>query len=150
MEIQSDFKELLELLNSHEVEYIIVGAYALAFYGSPRYTGDIDIYVKPDSQNAEKIVYALNDFGFGSLNLTIEDFSQPDTVIQLGVPPHRIDLITSITGVTWDKAFENRIAGKYGDLEVFFLGRNEYIQNKKATGRKKDLADLESIGVDSD
>ena len=83
-------------------------------------------------------------------NLTIEDFSQPDTVIQLGVPPHRIDLITSITGVTWDKAFENRIAGKYGDLEVFFLGRNEYIQNKKATGRKKDLADLESIGVDSD
>ena len=150
MEIQQDFKELLELLNRHNVEYIIVGAYALAHYGAPRYTGDIDIYVKPSPENAERIISALSDFGFGSLDLSSGDFCLPRRVIQLGIPPVRIDIITSISGVTWEEAYENKISGSYGDVAVYFLGRNEYIANKRATGRKKDIADLEAIGVDID
>ena len=146
MEIQRDFKELLGLLNEHNVEYIIVGAYALAYYGSPRFTGDIDILVRPSQDNAKNILSALNHFGFGSLNLTIDDFLHSDSVIQLGVHPVRIDIITSITGVTWEEANQGKQRGLYGDIPVFFLGREQYIINKRATGRKKDLADLEALG----
>src|SRR4030066_48378 len=99
MEVQQDFNELLKLFNAHKVEYIIVGGYALAFHGAPRYTGDIDILVKPDTQNARRIMVALNEFGFGSVGLTEGDFESPDKVVQLGVPPIRIDIITSLTGV---------------------------------------------------
>ena len=146
MEIQQDFRDLLELFNLNEVEYIIVGGYALAFHGAPRYTGDIDIYVKPDAGNAEKIMSALGEFGFGSLGLTEADFRKPGQIIQLGVPPVRVDIITSIDGVSWDEAFTNRVAGKYGDLQVHYIGRKQYINNKRATGRQKDLADIEALG----
>lgn len=148
MEIQPDFKELLELFNDRKIEYIIVGSYALAHYGAPRYTGDMDLYVRPSSQNADKIIAALADFGFDSLGLTIADFSSPDKVIQLGMPPVRIDIITSISGVTWEQAFNGKVEGSYGKTKVFFLGKEEYIANKRAVGRKKDLADLEAIGAE--
>ena len=148
MEVQQDFKELLELLNAHKAEYIIVGAYALAFHGVPRFTGDMDILVKPDPKNAESILAALKEFGFGSLDLTISDFQQPDKVIQLGVAPVRVDLITSLTGVTWQQANEGKVKGTYGDVPVYYLGRKEFISNKKALGRKKDLADIEALGED--
>lgn len=146
MEAQKDFKELLELFNGHKIEYMIVGAYALAYHGAPRFTGDIDIFIKPSIENAQRILSALADFGFGSLNLTIEDFQNPDSVVQLGVPPVRIDIMTSITGVTWEKADQGKVKGLYGDIPVHFLGREQYIANKRAIGRKKDLADLESLG----
>ncbi len=146
MEVQKDFKELLELFNWHKVEYIIVGSYALAFHGAPRFTGDIDIFVNPSSINSQRILSALRDFGFGSLNLTINDFQKPDSIIQLGYPPIRIDLMTAITGVAWEKANRGKQAGLYGQVPVFFLGREQYIVNKRATGRKKDLADLEALG----
>lgn len=146
MEAQKDFKELLELFNEHKVEYMIVGAYALAFYGVPRFTADIDIFVHPSPGNAKKILSALADFGFGALNLTIEDFQNPNSVVQLGVPPVRIDIITSLTGVTWEDADKGTQDGLYGDVPVHFLGKEQYITNKRATGRKKDLADLESLG----
>jgi len=145
MEAHPDFKDLLALLNERKVEYIIVGAYALAFHGAPRFTGDIDIYVNPTKENAERIVSALSAFGFGTLGLTAEDFQKPDQVVQLGVPPVRIDLITSITGVSWDQASAGKISGNYGDIPVHFLGRAQYIANKKATGRAKDLADIEAL-----
>jgi hypothetical protein len=145
MEAHPDFKDLLALLNEHKVEYIIVGAYALAFHGAPRFTGDIDIYVNPTKDNANRIVSALAAFGFGTLGLTSEDFQKPDQVVQLGVPPVRIDLITSITGVSWDQASAGKISGNYGDIPVSFLGRTQYIANKKATGRAKDLADIEAL-----
>ena len=145
MELQKDFKELLELFNKHKVEYVIVGAYALAFHGCPRYTGDIDILVKPDPGNAERILKAIKDFGFESLNLTVEDLSSQEKVIQLGVPPIRIDILTSITGVTWKQVSANRAVGKYGNVTVYFIGKNELITNKKSIGRHKDLADIESI-----
>jgi len=125
---------------------MIVGAYALAYHGVPRFTGDIDIFIKPSIENTQRILFALADFGFGSLNLTIEDFQNPDSVVQLGVPPVRIDIITSITGVTWEEADKGKAKGLYGDFSVHFLGREQYIANKRAIGRKKDLADLESLG----
>lgn len=146
MEVQKDFKELLELFNGHKVDYMIVGAYALAYHGAPRFTGDIDIFVQPSPENAQKILSALADFGFGSLNLSVEDFHKPDSVVQLGVPPVRIDIITSITGVTWEEADKGKSQGLYGNVPVHFLGREQLIANKKATGRKKDLADIESLG----
>ncbi len=146
MEVQPDFKELFVLLNKHSVEYVIVGGYALAFYGAPRFTGDIDILVCPQSQNAVRIMDALNEFGFGSVGLTEEDFAITHKVIQLGAPPVRVDLITSLTGVSWEEAAAAKSPGSYGDVPVFFIGRKEFIANKRAMGRKKDLADIEALG----
>ena len=145
MEVQKDFKDLLALFNAHKVEYLIVGGYALAFHGAPRFTGDIDVFVEPTIQNAGRVLKALTEFGFGNLNLTVEDFSSPDKVVQLGVPPVRVDLVTAITGVSWKKAFDGRVPGTYGDIPVYFIGRSEFVENKRAVGRKKDLADLEAL-----
>lgn len=146
MEVQKDFRELLELFNEYKVGYLIVGGYALAFHGVPRYTGDIDIFVKPDTENAIRILKALDEFGFGSLDLKEEDFRSPNKVVQLGYPPVRIDIITSISGLSWDEAYEERDKGKYGDVPVYYIGLNHYILNKRASGRKKDIADLEALG----
>jgi hypothetical protein len=125
---------------------MIVGAYALAFYGVPRYTGDMDIYAKPDPANAQGIMAALNDFGFGSAGLSATDFETEDKVVQLGFPPVRVDIVTSLTGVSWEEAASGQIEGKYGDVLVYYIGRKEFVSNKKALGRKKDLADLEALG----
>ncbi|NPV60473.1 MAG: hypothetical protein HPY75_12555 [Actinobacteria bacterium] len=146
MEVEQDFKELLESLNAHDVEYVIVGAYALAFHGVPRFTGDMDILVRPSPENAARILSALEDFGFGSLGLVPDDFQKPDHVVQLGVSPIRVDILTSITGVTWEEADAGKAIGTYGGVQVRFLGRDQVIANKRALGRKKDLADLESLG----
>jgi hypothetical protein len=146
MEVQSDFRDLLALFNEHKVDYMIVGAYALAFHGAPRYTGDIDIFVKPDVINAQRIMSALDKFGFGSVGLRAEDFESPDKVIQLGVLPVRVDIITSITGVSWEEAFSGRVEGKYGDVPVHYIGREQFVANKRALRRRRDLADLEALG----
>jgi hypothetical protein len=146
MEVQKDFREFVELLNEHEVEFIIVGGYALAFHGAPRFTGDIDVFVKADIENAKRIMNALAAFGFGSLDLTIDDFKDQNKVIQLGLPPVRIDIITSLSGVTWEEVDASKESGLFGDISVSYIGRKELIINKRATGRKKDLADLEALG----
>lgn len=146
METQPDFRELLALFSAHRVECLIVGGYALAFHGAPRFTGDLDILVKPNAANAQRIVTALEAFGFTSVGLTPNDFEHADQVIQLGTPPVRIDLITSITGVSWDEAWAGRTAGRYGDIPVYYIGRAQFIANKRATGRMKDIADLEVLG----
>jgi hypothetical protein len=146
MEVQEDFREFIELLNAHDVKFMIVGGYALAFHGAPRFTGDIDVFIKPDQTNASRIINALADFGFGSLNLTLKDFQYPDKVIQLGLPPLRIDIITSISGVTWEEADTSKKPGLFGDIPVFYIGKKQFIANKRATGRKKDLADIEALG----
>jgi hypothetical protein len=146
MEIRTDFKELLELFNKHKVEYLIVGGYALAFHGAPRFTGDIDLFVRPVRENAERILTALDEFGFGSLDMSEDDFTTPGKVIQLGVPPVRIDIITKISGVPWEKADSSKVPGNYGQTPVCFISREDFIANKKATGRKKDIADIEAIG----
>ena len=146
MEVQEDFREFLELLNKHKVQFIIVGGYALAFHGAPRYTGDIDVFVKPDNANAKRIINALDDFGFGSLDLNISDFTDQNKVIQLGVPPIRIDIITSISGVTWEEADASKELGQFGDVDVSYIGKKQFITNKRAIGRKKDQADIEALG----
>ncbi len=145
MEIQPDFRDLFALFNAHKVEYLIVGGYALAFHGAPRYTGDIDVFVRPKSTNARRVLDALAAFGFQFPDLTIEDFDNPDKIVQLGVPPVRIDLITSITGVSWDEADASKEAGTFGDVPVYYIGRERYITNKRARGRIKDLADLAAL-----
>jgi hypothetical protein len=146
MEVQADFRDLLALFNKHQVDYAVVGGYALAYLGAPRYTGDLDILIRPDPSNATRILTALEEFGFGSIGLTRGDFEKPGQVIQLGHPPVRIDLITSLTGVSWTEAAASRQSGKYGNIPVYFLGRQEFLANKRAMGRKKDLADLEALG----
>ena len=132
MEVQPDFKELLGLFNAHHVDYLIVGGYALAFHGAPRFTGDLDLFVKPDPQNAQRILEALNDFGFGLLGLTREDFIQPERVVQLGVPPVRLDLITSLTGVTWPEAWAGKKSWHVWRCpSLDFLGRAQFVANKR-------------------
>ena len=148
--IPSDFKELLVLLNSDKVDYNIVGADALALHGHPRFTGDLEVYVKPDTRNASQVVAVLEGFGFGSLELGEDDFNRPHRVVQLGVSPVRIDLLTSLTGLTWDQAVRGQLKGELGGVPVTFLGRAEYIQNKKALGRHKDIADAETLEENDD
>ena len=146
MEVQKDFRDFLALLNEHEARFMIVGGYALAHHGAPRFTGDIDVFVKPDHENAKRIINALADFGFSSLDLTIDDFLDQNKVVQLGLPPVRIDIITSISGVTWEEADASKEPGLYGDVSVFYIGKSQYITNKQAIGRTKDIADIEALG----
>ena len=146
MELYPDFKELLELLNAHAVDYLIVGGYALALHGAPRFTGDLDIYLSTHRDNAIKVLSVLKEFGFGSLRLTEDDFSREDQIIQLGVPPVRIDFVTSIDGVQWEKAWGSRVKGHWDGVPVSYLSREDFIANKRASGRLKDLADIESLG----
>ena len=150
MEPHPDFKELLVLLNEHRVEYLIVGGYALAFYGAPRFTGDLDLLVKQERINTQRLLDALDEFGFGSLNLSTTDFERPDQVVQLGVPPVRVDFLTSISGVSWEDAWADRTEGFYAEVPVHYLSRNHFIINKRATGRLQDRADLEALGEESD
>lgn len=145
MEISRDLKELLELFRSHGVECVVVGAHALALHGLPRFTADLDLLLSRTRDNADRIMRALADFGFGDSDLSPEDFLLPDQVIQLGNPPNRIDLLTSISGVDWEAAVSGALDGAFGDTPVRFLGREELIRNKRATGRLKDLADVEAL-----
>lgn len=146
MKVEKDYKELLELFNKHNVKYCIIGSFALAFYARPRYTKDLDILVEPTSQNARKILAALNDFGFGELDLTEQDFIEPGQIVQLGYEPVRIDIITSISGLDFDKIWKNRSSGRFGNIDVFFIGLNEFIESKKKADRLQDRADLELLG----
>jgi len=148
MEIQQDFNDLLTLFNEKKVEYIIVGAYALAFHGAPRYTGDIDLLINRTPDNASNILACLEEFGFGNLGLTKDDFTQSENVIQLGMPPVRIDILTSISGVSWGEVEAEKVEGTFGELDVYYIGKSSYVENKKATGRLKDLADIEAIEGD--
>ncbi len=145
--LQKEFKELFASLNARRVEYLVVGAYAMAFHGIPRFTGDLDVFVRPTPQNAKRLLAALEDFGFGSLGLTADDFSQPDRVVQLGVAPIRIDLLTSLSGVSWEEAVSHKRRVLYGGISVPVIGIQEMIANKRAVGRTKDLADIELLEV---
>ena len=145
MHLPKDLREFIESLNSNEVEYLIVGAFALAIHGSPRYTGDIDILVRPSPANARKLTAVISTFGFSSLGLSTQDFLKPDQVIQLGRDPVRIDLLTSITGVEFEEAWEHRAITRLDGLPVPFIGKEDLIKNKRATGRTQDRADLEAL-----
>jgi len=141
----SDFEELLRCLNARNVSAVIVGGHALAFHGRPRYTKDLDVFVEPSPANAERLLLALADFGFANVGLTPEDFARPGRIVQLGVAPNRVDLMTAIDGVTFAEAWAGRVAGHFGAQPVFYLGRNEFLRNKQAAGRPQDLADIDAL-----
>lgn len=146
MDLPKDFSELLESFNANGVEYLLVGGYALAHHGAPRYTGDLDLFVHANPENARRILSALDVFGFGAVALTVADFCAPDRVVQLGRPPIRIDLLTGLDGVTWEEAIRGVESSVVEGLPVPVIGRTEFIANKRATGRARDLADLEALG----
>jgi len=146
MPLPKDWRAFIESLNSSEVEYLIVGAVALAHHGFPRYTGDIDILVRSSPENAQRLEGVLRGFGFGELGLKAADFIDSYQVIQLGLPPNRIDLRTSITGVSFEEAWAARIEVALEGTRVNFIGRQALIQNKRATRRPQDLADLAALG----
>lgn len=146
MKLQEDLREFIVLLNSHKVEYIVVGGHAVAYHGYPRFTGDIDFLVRPTAENASRLLEAMKAFGFGNPGVSTEDLTQPSRVLQLGRPPNRIDLLTSIDGVGFDEAWQGRVFGALDDLEVAFLGRDALLKNKRAAGRAKDLLDLQKLG----
>ncbi len=145
MRIEPDFVDLLQLLNEHKVRYCIVGSFAVAFHPRPRYTKDMDILIEPEQSNAKKILLALNDFGFGSLNLKAEDFIKEDMIIQLGFEPVCIDLITSLPGLTFTEIWRHHIQGKYGNAMTNFIGLTQLIKAKQTANRKQDQADLELL-----
>jgi len=145
MVLNPDFKEFLQSLNDNQVRYLVTGGHAVAFHGYPRYTKDLDIWIEQDRDNARRLVTALGQFGFASLGLTDEDFLNPGTIIQLGNPPNRIDLLMTITGVEFDSCFESRIVILVDDVEINFIDLENLRKNKQAVGRPQDLADLDNL-----
>ncbi len=140
--LSKDLQEFIHLLNQEKVEYVIVGAWALAFHGRPRYTGDIDVFIRPETSNADRMMRVIEAFGFGNTGLVREDFLRPDFVVQLGVEPNRIDLLTGISGVSFEEAWRQPSQGILNEEHVPFLSRDLLIRNKQASGREKDLADV--------
>ena len=148
MKVHKDLREFIELLNSVNVKYLIIGGYAVAYHGHPRYTGDIDIFVEASETNALKLEEVLQRFGFKGTGLTAKDFVQPDSIVQLGVPPNRIDVVTGIDGVDFAEAWASKVEAALAGVPVYFISKDLLVRNKKACGRARDLADLEEIAED--
>ena len=143
--LQRDLREFIGLLNSHKVDYLIVGGHAVAYHGYPRYTGDFDFLVKSSDANADRLVQVLKDFGFGTLGIGRETFLKPEQILQLGLPPNRIDILTSISGVDFETAWRGRAVASLDGLPVAFIGKAELLRNKEASGRPKDLGDVAKL-----
>lgn len=140
-----DFVELLRAFIAADVRFLIVGAYALALHGRPRATGDLDVWVDATPGNAARVMRALREFGAPTEQLSESDFAAPGIVYQLGVPPGRIDILTDLTGITFAGAWPDRLERPFGDIDVPFIGRAAFLENKRATGRAQDLADIEGM-----
>src|SRR5579859_1579804 len=145
MPLSKDLREFIECLTSNKVEYLVVGALAVSWHGFPRYSADVDILVRPSEDNAVRVLQALSQFGFASLNISVSDLTDPGKVIQLGYEPNRIDLLTSLSGVSFEEAWEDRAAGELDGLPVNFIGWASLLRNKDATGRAKDRIDAEEL-----
>lgn len=148
--LTDDFVEFIECCAARDVRFLIVGGYALAAHGYPRATKDLDVWLMIDPENAERVVSALDDFGMGSVGLTAQDFLEPEIVVQLGYPPTRIDLLTSISGVRFDECWSNRVLVDVGELSVGFISAEDLIRNKRAAGRPQDLVDADTLEEHSD
>lgn len=149
MNLEPDFSDFIETLNRNKVEFVIVGAFALGHHGAPRATGDFDVWVRPHEPNARATIQALVDFGLPTINVTPEDILS-GKVIQLGVAPVRIDILSDLSGVTADEVWRTKVPGRLGPHSLFFIGRETFVKNKRAAGRKKDQADLLALGEDAD
>jgi len=148
--VNQDFVDLLRAFCDHEVRFLVVGAYALGVHGRPRATGDLDVWVDATPDNAGRVMSALRAFGAPMTDITTEDFSRPGIVYQMGLPPYRIDVLTALTGLSFADAWPDRVPGVFGPVTVDVIGRDAFIANKRATGRTKDLGDIESLGPVSD
>jgi len=140
-----DFKEFVQLLIKNQVEYLVVGGYAVSIHGYPRYTGDLDIWVNPTVKNSAKVLDCLNEFGFSSLELTENDFIKEYGIIQLGYPPVRIDIMNTLDGVKFDECFQNKSIIEIDSLPINFISLNDLIKNKKTTARPRDIDDIENL-----
>jgi hypothetical protein len=145
-----DFIDLCSLLNANGVDFLIVGGYAVAFHGAPRFTGDLDILIQPALDQVRRTLRALNEFGFPSEQTAAKDMLDQRRILQLGRRPMQVHLMTNISGVSWDAAWESRQQGAYGGVPVFFIGLDALVTNKQAAGRAKDLADVEALRASQD
>ncbi len=143
--LNQDFKEFIQSLNDNQVRYLVIGGYAVALHGHPRYTKDLDVWIEMTPENAAKMVKALEQFGFSSLGLKAEDFLVPDQIIQLGYPPNRIDLLSTLAGVDFESCYAARVQVEMDKITVNFIDLENLKKNKKAAGRHQDLADLENL-----
>jgi hypothetical protein len=146
MKLSKDLREFVELLNSRKIKYLLVGGHAVAFHGFPRFTGDVDFFVDPSPENAALVASAVSDFGFSELGLTEADFRGPETIVQLGRAPNRIDILTSVTAVSFAEAWETRVETELDGLPVWVISKDLLVRNKLATARPQDLADVERLG----
>ena len=146
-ELNDDFRDVLGELIEAGVDFVVVGAHALAAHGLPRATGDIDILVRPSPDNAARVVAALTKFGapLQAHGVGAKDFERPGTVYQMGLPPRRIDVLTEISGVSFERAWDTRVPVEVDGIELPFLGRDALVENKRATGRDKDLVDVKAL-----
>ena len=145
MDLAPDFDEFCGLLLAHRVEFVIVGAYALALHGAPRATGDLDIYVKPTEENGRRLIAAIAAFGFPTEAFSAHDVASGHRIIQMGVEPVQIHVMSDISGVSWDEVWAGRVEAHCGSHDVAFIGRNQFLTNKKASGRPQDLADVHKL-----
>jgi len=145
MSVNPDFRDLFAALNAAHADFLIVGGYALAVHGAPRFTKDLDVWIRANPDNAQKVWNALDEFGAPFLDLTIQDLSVPGIVFQMGLPPNRIDIITVIDGVDFGEAWDHRVSSAYGDQPVMVIGLDDLIRNKEATGRPQDSLDAQTL-----
>jgi predicted nucleotidyltransferase len=145
MIMDRNFKEFIQLLNKNRVKYLVVGGYAVALHGHPRYTKDLDIWIYVNTTNAEILINTFNEFGFSSLDLETNDFMTFGNVVQLGSPPNRINLLTSVDGVEFESCYESKFEVDIEGIRINFINLEDLKKNKKASGRHQDLADLENL-----
>jgi hypothetical protein len=145
MPANQDFKDLFALFNKENVEYLVVGAHAVIYYAEPRYTKDLDIWINPTKANAIRVMKALEDFGAPLENVTLDDFTDPDKIFQIGIAPNRIDILMGIAGVDFATAFDKKTTSTYDDLPIFIIGKHELIISKKTISRPQDLLDIERL-----
>lgn len=144
--MNEDFLDPLRAFNDHDVRFVVVGAYALAVLGRPRATGDLDVWIEASAENAPRVIAALAAFGAPLTDVAEADFARPGIVFQMGLPPVRIDVLTQLSGVEFADVWPRRILVQFGSVSVGVIGRDDFIRNKRATGRLKDLGDIESLG----
>jgi predicted nucleotidyltransferase len=143
--LNKNFREFLKLLIENDVEFLVVGGYAVGVHGFPRYTGDMDVFVALNPDNALRIAAAFDAFGFGSLGISAADFQQEDSIVEIGREPNKIQVLTGIDGVRFDAAYRNRVEVELDGLRIPFIGIDDLLRNKEASGRGKDLIDLEEL-----
>jgi predicted nucleotidyltransferase len=144
-QLNQDFLTFIELLEKENVDYLVVGGYAVGLHGFPRYTGDIDFFVKISEENASRILKVFDEFGFGGIGLSLGDFLEENFVVEIGREPRKIQVLTGIDGVTFNECFQRKIEATIGRMNVKFIGKEDLIMNKAASGRSKDRIDLEEL-----